>query len=245
VSISTQHEKHPLLKTNRGQAGRLTKLGLTDEYYFVPRESDRYNRPGGRTARRSAQDTCLEVPVNGGAVGGILCVLLIGLPIGLLIGAVILRGGVSFANKCLPKESERDDRYWDDEDEDEDEDEDDRPRRSRRRAKAAIPEPGVGKAMGIVLVGAIVGFIISIPINLVLGVGLGGPNGGNQDQAMSILASLIQLPIGFLVNAGIRTGMLPTTFGRACLVVVFEYLIAIAICLIIAVPLVLLFVVAR
>ncbi len=175
--------------------------------------------------------------MNGGAIGGILCVLLIGLPIGLLIGAVILRGGVSFANKCLPKESERNDRYWDDEDDDEDYD-----RPVRRRAKAAIPEPGLGKAMGIVLVGAIVGFIISIPINLVMGVGMGmgNANGGNQDQTMRILASLIQLPIGFLVSAGIRTGMLPTSFGRACLVVVFEYLIMIVICVIIAVPLFLL-----
>ena len=46
---------------------------------------------------------------------------------------------------------------------------------------------------------------------------------------MQLMASLIQLPIGFLINAGVLTAMLPTTFPRACLVVLFEYLIAIAI----------------
>lgn len=174
---------------------------------------------------------------GGDAIGVFICVMLVALPIGLLIGAVILRGGVSFANKCLPKETERDYDDWDDADDDED---DDRPRRRRRRATAAIPEPGVGKAMGIVFVNFIIGFIISIPINLVMGVGFGNMGGGRGDPMMSLVASLIQLPISFLVNAGVLTAMLPTTFPRACLVVLFQYLIVIAICVVIAVPLVLL-----
>jgi hypothetical protein len=165
------------------------------------------------------------------AIGAVICVLIFALPIGLLIGAVILRGGVSFANKCLPKGSDHDDGDWDDED-------DDRP--VRRRAKAGIPEPGLGKAMGIVFVNFIVGTIVSIPISLVMGVGLGNMNGGKEDPAMSILASLVQMPIGFLLAAGVRTGMLPTSFARACLVVLFEYLIVIAVCLVIAVPLIVL-----
>ena len=169
---------------------------------------------------------------------GVICVaLLIGVPIGLLIGALILRGGVSFANKCLPKKAERDYDDWDDEDDEDD----DRPRRRRRRrATAAIPEPALGKAMGIVFVNAIIGFIISIPINVVMGVGFANVGGGRGDPMMSVFASLIQLPISFLANAGVLTAMLPTTFPRACLVVMFQYLIMIAIGVVIAVPLVVL-----
>jgi hypothetical protein len=175
-------------------------------------------------------------------LGVLCCVLGVALPIGLLIGAAILRGGVHFANKCLPKEVERDDDDYDDWDDY------DRPR--RRRRAALIPEPGLGKAMGIVLVRAIIGFVVSIPINLVLGLGVagagGGPGGGARpDPGLQIMASLIQLPIGFLVNAGVLTRMLPTSFARACLVVVFEYLIVLGIALIIGVPLVALLFLAR
>jgi hypothetical protein len=163
------------------------------------------------------------------ALGVMCCVVLVALPIGLLIGAVILRGAVHFANKVLPKPVSRDfDDDWDDYE-----------RPVRRTSGGAIPDPALGKAMGIVFVRFIVGFIVSIPISLVLNGGMAGM-GGRQDPAMQMIASLIQLPIGFLINAGILTPMLPTTFPRACLVVLFEYLIAIAIGLIIAVPLVVL-----
>jgi hypothetical protein len=39
-----------------------------------------------------------------------------------------------------------------------------------------------------------------------------------------------QLPVAFLVNAWVRGAMLPTSFGRACLVVQFECLVAFVIC---------------
>jgi hypothetical protein len=172
-----------------------------------------------------------------GGIAAVLCVLLFALPLGLLIGAVILRGGVSYANKCLPSER---DRYYDD-----DWDDYDRPKRRRRGGSAAIPEPGVGKAMGIVFVNFIIGFIISIPISIALGVGMGAGGAGKDDPAMSLIASLIQMPIGFLVAAGVRTMMLPTSFPRACLVVLFEYLIVLAICVIIGVPLAILLFAAR
>lgn len=179
---------------------------------------------------------------GGDAIGVMLCVLVFALPLGLLIGAVILRAAVSFANKCLPQPTRR--YYDDDEDDWGDWDDEDRPRRGRRRAHGkAIPEPSMGQAMLIVFVGAVVGFVASIPINVAMGAGVAGV--GGNDPRPQLLASLIQLPIGFLINAGVLTAMLPTTFPRACLVVVFEYLIAIAIALIIAVPLFLLAFAAR
>jgi hypothetical protein len=160
--------------------------------------------------------------------------MLVAFPIVLLIGAAILRGGVSFANKCIPRHVDRDyDEEWDDYD---------RPQR-RRRTSAAIPEPAVGKAMGIVFVNFIIGMAVSVPINIAMGVGVGARGGG--DPMVGLIASLIQLPIGFLIAVGVRTTMLPTTFPRACLVVVFEYLIVLAICLIFAVPLAFLLFAAR
>jgi hypothetical protein len=156
----------------------------------------------------------------------VCCVFLFAIPIGLLIGAAILRGAVSLANKCLPKQPARENdgwgddvRSWDDYD--------------RPRAPALIPEPSMGKAMGIVFVIFIIGIIISIPINIAFGLGAAnmGMRPGQQDPLMSLLASLVQLPISFLVNAGVLTGMLPTSFPRACLVVLFQFLV-------IAVPLV-------
>lgn len=164
------------------------------------------------------------------ALGAMLCFVLIGLPIGLLIGAVILRAAVHFANKCLPSPVERDyDEDWDDYD------------RPRRRARSAIPDPALGKAMGIVFVRFIVGFVISFVIGFFIGAGMAGMGrvgGGRPDPGIQLVATLIQLPIGFLINASILMPMLPTTFPRACLVVLFEYLIALAIAIIIAVPLV-------
>jgi hypothetical protein len=164
--------------------------------------------------------------------------MLFALPIGLLIGAAILRGGVHFANKCIPSDRDRyyDDDEWDDYD---------RPKRRRRGSSAAIPEPSIGKAMGIVFVNFIINFVVSIPISIVLGVGMGARGAGREDPAMSLIASLIQLPISFLVAAGVRTMMLPTSFPRACLVVLFEYLIVLAICVIIGVPLAILLFAAR
>ena len=72
--------------------------------------------------------------------------------------------------------------------------------------------------------------------------GFAGQGGRDEKQ---LIASLIQLPIGFLINAGVLTAMLPTTFPRACLVVLFEYLVAIVICIVIAVPLFILLFAAR
>lgn len=174
----------------------------------------------------------LEVAVKEEALGMLCCVVLVALPIGLLIGAVILRAAVHFANKVLPRPVERDYDEWDDYD------------RPRRASASAIPDPALGKAMGIVFVRFIVGFVVGAVIGFVMGVGAVGMGGGRPDPGLQVLSTLIQLPIGFLINAGILTPMLPTTFPRACLVVLFEYLISIAIGLIIAVPLVILLVAA-
>jgi hypothetical protein len=154
--------------------------------------------------------------------------MLIALPIGLLIGAVILRAAVSFANKCLPQTSSRydDDDYYD-------WDDDDRPRSRRRRSSTkAIPEPSMGQAMLIVFVNAVVGGGVGFVIGFVMGAA-----GLANDRGAMVVMQGMNLVLGFLIAAGILTAMLPTTFPRACLVVLFQYLIVLAICIVILVPL--------
>lgn len=165
---------------------------------------------------------------NGDAAIGVLCVIaLVAIPIGLLIGAVILRAACWAANKCLPQPSSR---Y--DDDDDYDWDEDDRPRRRRRSSAKAIPEPSMGQAMGIVFVNFIISFVVGGAIGFVVGAG-----GMARDPAAVIAMQGINLVLGFFIAAGVITAMLPTTFPRACLVVLFQYLIVLAIAIVIMVPL--------
>jgi hypothetical protein len=152
------------------------------------------------------------------AAGAILCGLAIGLPIGLLIGAVILRAAISIANKVLgpPRQSEWDDEY-------------DGSARRRRRfgSDGVIPEPGIGKAMLIVLATGFVNFIVSFAIGFAIGAG--GAAAQANAQRTQALAQLAGLPVSFLVMSGMLTMMLPTTFPRACLVTVFQFLISLLI----------------
>ncbi len=168
----------------------------------------------------------------GAALGFVCIMVIVAIPIGLMIGAALLMGAVALANKCLPPPRNRYDDY-DDYDDDYDDWEEERPRRSRRRiAKTAIPAPTFGRAVVIVLVNALVGFVI----NLVLA-GFMAAGGLAQNPAAALLMQGFQLVLGFLVAASVLTQMLPTTFPRACLVVLFQYLIMFAIALVIIIPL--------
>ena len=159
------------------------------------------------------------------AAGILIAVLLFVLPIVLLLGAVILRGGVSFANKCLPKERPR---YYDEDDEEDYSDWDDYDR-PRKRREGKIPEPGLGKAMGIVFVGFIAQLVTAVPLFLM-------GDMIDDEPELALLALLVALPIGFLIASGLRAAMLPTAFGRACLVVLFEYIICIVVGIAVGVP---------
>jgi len=164
---------------------------------------------------------------------GIICVvLLIVIPIGLMIGALILRAAVWLANKCLTAPVSR---YDDDEEEyDDDWDEYDRParRRGRRNNSTAIPEPSFGWAMLIVFVN----WIVNAGVGFVMGVAAGGAGLARDPGAMLVLQGC-SLVVNFFISAGLLTAMLPTTFPRACLVVLFQFLIALAIAVVIVVPL--------
>ena len=96
-------------------------------------------------------------------------------------------------------------------------------RQIKRRAQA-IPEPGLGKGVLCVIVLILVGFLTGLLMSFLFGVGPfddGGFVGGGL-----MLASLIfGLGIGFPVSAWVLSGILPTKFGRACLVLVLNYTI--------------------
>ncbi|MBP3957498.1 hypothetical protein J8F10_19800 [Gemmata sp. G18] len=160
---------------------------------------------------------------------GLICVVLVfAIPIGLLIGAALLMAAVAITNKCLPVPPSRYDDYEDDwEDED--------PQRPRKRnTKTAIPAPTFNRAVVIVLVNALAGFVGGLVLS-----GVAGAGGLANNQGAMLLIQGVQIVLGFLIAASVLTQMLPTTFPRACLVVLFQYLIMFAIAIVIAIPLLL------
>jgi hypothetical protein len=94
----------------------------------------------------------------------------------------------------------------------------------------AVPEPGFGKALGIVVVNVIASAVVGLPIGLI--VGLVGQGSGLDQKVTQVIATLISLPIGFFVTGGILTFMLPTSFGRALLVTLLQYVVIFLIALV-------------
>jgi hypothetical protein len=93
---------------------------------------------------------------------------------------------------------------------------------------AAVPEPRIGKAIGLAVVTQIVcagaGFVLAFVTH----------------EAGKVLrfpgaVGIIGLSITFLVLTGLLTAMLPTSFGRACLVALLALVIGFVIAAIIAV----------
>jgi hypothetical protein len=138
---------------------------------------------------------------------------------GLLVGgAVIFRAAVTLSNRLLGASptSETDS-------DDEELDEWIGYRQIERRVHAVL-EPGLGKGMFCVFVLAVVGFLIGFLMRVVFGV---GPFGDDQfvDAGLKILAHLFGICIGFPVSAWVLTSILPTKFGRACLILLLYYTI--------------------
>jgi hypothetical protein len=128
-----------------------------------------------------------------------LCAMIVGLTIGTLIGAVILRAACWLYNSMV----------------------------GGPKSPSAVPEPTMGRAMGIVFVTLLVNFAVSFGVGLV--VGGGAAAAGGDTQMAGIIAQLVSIPISFLVMAGMLTALLPTTFPRALLVALLEFAISIVI----------------
>jgi hypothetical protein len=173
---------------------------------------------------------------------GFLCfAVLIGLPIILLVAALVLRGAVSISNRSLGVSKHKDYEFDDFDDEDDDEDWLPPPSGRGMGMGDAIPLPSIGRGMFIVFTSSVVSVVGSFLTVLLIGVllvanGPGNPMGplGLGGQELFILMSL---PIGFLIIASINSMLLPTTFGRGCRVAFFYYLLWFAIVLVVGVPL--------
>src|SRR5262245_24340816 len=99
-------------------------------------------------------------------------------------------------------------------------------------ADKRVPEPGFGKALGIMVVTLIVNIVVGGVLGLLLAGG--GAAAGADQRAMQLLVNVISIPIGFLTMAGMSTVMLPTSFGRALLVTLIQYAIMFAIEIVVA-----------
>ena len=148
-----------------------------------------------------------------GGLLGLLCVLVVIVPVALWIASVILRAAVGLTNKIVggarPSEYEYElagYRHY-----------------PHDPAGLAIPVPSQGRAMGIVLLVGVVDFAVRMAILMAAGLGSGfGGDGGT--------AALIALPVSLVVHTVMLSSLLPTTLGRAFLVLVFQFVIVLLIC---------------
>jgi hypothetical protein len=153
-----------------------------------------------------------------------LCVLAVTVPIGLWIGSFILRSAVGLTNKVLGGAEPTDLDFYG-------ESPDYRSGRfqSPTRTGLATPVPSPGKAMGIVffiwLVDAVVQFGIMMAAGAGSALGNRGGNGG-LGQAMAVL---IAIPVSFVVHTVMLSSLLPTSLGRAFLIMVFELVMSVLI----------------
>jgi hypothetical protein len=129
---------------------------------------------------------------EGAAIGVLLGVLVIGVAVETLIGAVFLRAAVALYNKLVGGAS----------------------------SPSSVPEPAFGKAMWIIFAISLAQFIAGLVINLVMDAGPTSAAARRQgaDEVAPLISLLISLPVNFLIMAGILSAKLPTTPGRAILV---------------------------
>lgn len=142
---------------------------------------------------------------NGGALVMFLCARVFAVALGTVIGAVLLRAACALYNKQA----------------------------GGKGSPESVPEPLLGKAMGITfvttLVNAIAGFVIGLLV------GTGAAAAGASERGPAIVAQLLSLPVSLLVMAGMNSALLPTTFGRGFLVALCYLLVVFFVVVILAV----------
>jgi hypothetical protein len=126
---------------------------------------------------------------EGAAIGVLLGLLVLAVVVETFIGAVCLRAGVALHNKVALFNQ------W----------------AGGASTASSVPEPALGKAMGITFATSLARIIVAS----LFGIGTGGTRG----QAVDAAAVLISIPVSLLIMAEMLSARLPTTFGRAILVV--------------------------
>ena len=102
----------------------------------------------------------------------------------------------------------------------------------------AIPRPGTGRGMWMILVIVAVNAIIGFAIQMAVGDRPFARNHRHRGALgdPELFAQWLMVPISFLVMAGLLAAMLPTRFGRGCLVALYCFLICIGVAIGLAVP---------
>jgi hypothetical protein len=137
----------------------------------------------------------------------------------LVFGALLLRLAISVSNRLLGASSGKN--Y----DPDEDELDEWIGYRQIRHPSRGIPELGLGKGMVCVLLMGVIDLVFGLIIGFLSNT---GPHHHFHDEEITFVVFLIGLIFSFPLSAWVLSGMLPTRFGRACLVLVMNYLIIIA-----------------
>ena len=128
--------------------------------------------------------------------GLLLCALAIGLALGTLIGAVLLRAAVALYNKMAGGAS----------------------------SPFGVPEPVFGKAMWISFDICVAQLVVGLFIVALTGTGTTVVPRANE-KGVDVVGLLIPVLIGLFIQVGILCAKLPTTFGRAIVVTLCDLLI--------------------
>jgi hypothetical protein len=128
--------------------------------------------------------------------GLLLCALAIGLALGTLIGAVLLRAAVALYNKMAGGAS----------------------------SPGSVPQPAFGKAMWISFDIWVAQLIVGLFIGALTGPRATVPRA--DEKGVNVDGLLIPVLIGLFIQVAILSAKLPTTFGRAILVTLCDLLIA-------------------
>ena len=132
-----------------------------------------------------------------------LCVIVAAIALGTLIGAVLLRAACALYNKLA----------------------------GGPKSPSSVPEPPLGKAMGIALVTTIVNAVVGFVLGLLVAAGMAGAG----ERRTVITTQLLSFPISLLVMAGMNSALLPTTFGRGFLVALCYLLVVLFVVAVLAV----------
>jgi hypothetical protein len=127
--------------------------------------------------------------------GLLLCALAIGLALGTLIGAVLLRAAVALYNKMAGGAS----------------------------SPFGVPEPVFGKAMWISFDICVAQLVVGLFIGVLTGTGATVPRA--DEKGVNVDGLLIPVLIGLFIQVAILSAKLPTTFGRAIVVTLCDMLI--------------------
>jgi hypothetical protein len=139
----------------------------------------------------------------------------------LVVGSTFFRAAVAVANKVVGPVKPSASLAWDWEAA-----EDDEEFEEINRKLQAIPEPGLGQGMLIVLVAGLVQFVLLFLMEGVLRLDRARRRGEVEEW---LPAYLVGVAIGFAVMTAMTSSMLPTTGRRAALATVFFYVITIAV----------------